>query len=588
MKNPYQQERRARPAARRRRVYNAARRPEAGPLVQLLDDEALSGVTGAANAAAETASFGGRFHTSAACGAAVERRLRLPATVTPATMRHADPPSPAPTGGGALGPLPEALARSGLAFALVDEDGRLAAVNAAFAEVAGATPGAILGMPLDELLAGALVDPQELAATLAGRRRRTVVEGPFRRRDGSAFWGSVTLTPGGSDARRPLALALLDDASERRRLDEEQRSLRDLLGAAASEWRATFDAIEMPILILGVGGRVERLNRAARDLAGQEFRDILGRRLGEIGDQALWREAEGLVEGVGREHQPATAQVQDEAAGRTWLLAASPGLPDLSKARPVILTVRELTGLVRLQESLRRSETMAAMGTLVAGVAHEVRNPLFGISAVIDALERRVDEREELSSHLGFLRREVRRLEKLMADLLDFGRPVVPEPEPMRLDRVVEDALLACSAQIEQATVTVEHRAAEAPPPVLLDRRRVTQALVNLVENALHHAPAGSRVEIVTEVVERAGHAWSQVTVRDHGPGFRESDLGRLFEPFFSRREGGTGLGLPIVLKIVEGHGGVVEADNAEDGGAVVRLRFPVHEQPNAAERRTP
>jgi signal transduction histidine kinase len=367
---------------------------------------------------------------------------------------------------------------------------------------------------------------------------------------------------------------LLDDTSERRRRDDEQEVLRDLLGAAASEWRATFDAIEMPIFIIGAGGRIERLNRAARALAGRPFGELLGHRLAEVGEGGLWQEGGRLVEQVRTDRQAASIELRD--GGRTWALAASPGTPDLSDKRPTILNVRELTSLVQLQESLRRSQTMAAMGSLVAGVAHEVRNPLFGISAVVDALERRFDHREELAVHLGYLRRELGRLEKLMAELLDFGRPVVPEPEPVLLRQVVDDALAACASQLDRSGVVVDLRSEAGNRPLHLDRRRVCQALVNLVENAIHHAPARSRLEIATETVERGGRCWSQVTVRDHGPGFQDGDLPRLFEPFFSRRHGGTGLGLPIAAKIVEGHDGEIELGNAAGGGAVARVSFPV------------
>ncbi|HEX6202289.1 MAG TPA: ATP-binding protein, partial [Thermoanaerobaculia bacterium] len=450
--------------------------------------------------------------------------------------------------------------------------------NASAAELLGKDSGELAERPLDALLCGFDLDRGLLAAMLtdvvAGRRRRASVEGRREGPEGNVL--SLTLTPAGEVGGRAQALLLLDDVTERRRLDTEQQRLRDLLGTAASEWRATFDAIDVSIFILGQGHRVERLNRAARALVGREFAQILGHHLAEIDAGPLWQQAGGLVERVAAEGRPASREVRDGPSGRTWTLAASPGLPDLSAARPIILTVRELTGLVRLQESLRRNQTMAAMGVLVAGVAHEVRNPLFGISAVVDALERRIEERPELVIHLAYLRREVGRLEKLMADLLDFGRPVVPEPEPMPLDRVVDDALLACGAQIARAAVEIELHVEEEPPPVPLDRRRVTQALVNLIENALHHAPPGGELEIAIAQVERGGRRWSEVTVRDNGPGFRPGDMPRLFEPFYSRREGGTGLGLPIVVKIVEGHGGEVEAENAADGGAVVRLRFPL------------
>ncbi len=363
-------------------------------------------------------------------------------------------------------------------------------------------------------------------------------------------------------------------------MDEEQRTLRDLLGAAASEWRATFDAIDMPIFILGTGGRAERLNRAARQLAGADFRDLLGRRLEQMGQGRLWQTA-GRVAEEAQRAGAAAAEVHDEATGRTWTLAASPGFPDLSQARPTILVIRDVTGLVELQESLRRSETMAAMGSLVAGVAHEVRNPLFGISATVDALERRVGERHELARHLGFLRHEVARLEKLMADLLDLSRPVRPEPRPAPLERVIEEALVACSARCAEKGVTVERGLsgdADRGRTLHLDTHRATQALVNVLENAIHHTPADGVITVATGTVQREGRCWREVVVRDSGPGFAPADLTRIFEPFFSRRAGGTGLGLPIVAQVVEKHGGRVEAGNAPQGGAEVRLRFPLPE----------
>lgn len=480
--------------------------------------------------------------------------------------------------------MPSPLAAAGLAFALVDDGGAVVSANPAFSSLLAARGGERAGRRLAELFAEGSLDRRELRDVVAGRRRRLGVEARLRRDDGSLFWGSVTLTPAGEVDGQRLALLLLDDTSERRRREDEHRMLRELLGAAASEWRATFDAIEMPIFILGADGRIERLNRAARVLAGRPFGDLLGHRLSELGEGALWQEAARLAERVRADHHAASIEVQD--GGRTWALAASSGTPDLSDERPTILNVRELTSLVQLQESLRRSRTMAAMGALVAGVAHEVRNPLFGISAVVDALERRVDHREELAGHLGYLRRELRRMEKLMAELLDFGRPVVPESAPVLLRQVVDDALLACAAQLDSSGVVVDLRAAATDGPLQLDRRRVCQAVVNLVENAIHHAPARSRLEIATETVERGGRRWSQVTVRDHGPGFRDSDLPRLFEPFFSRRAGGTGLGLPIVAKIVEGHDGEVEVGNADGGGAVARLSFPVLEPAATEEAR--
>ncbi|HEX2163815.1 MAG TPA: ATP-binding protein [Thermoanaerobaculia bacterium] len=485
----------------------------------------------------------------------------------------------APPTGSPSPEVPAVLAGAGLAFALVDAGGTVTAGNDTFADTLALPRAALAGRTLAELFSDSDLTPAELdfevGAVVAGRRRRASREA--RVGDGRAL--SLTFTPAGTWAGRRQALLLVDDVTERRRADEEQERLRDLLGTAASEWRATFDAIDAPIFIFGAGNRAERLNRAARALAGRDFAELIGRRLADFGEGPLWQEAAVLVDRARAERRPVEAEVRDPASGRTWTLAASPGTPDLSEARPVILTVRELTRLVRLQESLRRSQTMAAMGALVAGVAHEVRNPLFGISSVVDALELRLADRGELGTHLAHLRHELGRVEKLMADLLDFGRPVTPEPEPVALGDVVDDAIAACVPRLEAAQVTIECRR-DATQPVLLDRRRVCQALINLIENAAHHAPPGTPLEVRLESVARAGRTWAKLTLRDHGPGFRDADLPRLFEPFFSRREGGTGLGRPIVRRIVEGLGGEVEAANAPDGGAVVSLRFPLTAAP--------
>lgn len=477
--------------------------------------------------------------------------------------------------------MPEPLAGAGLPFAMVDAAGVATAVNESFAELIGSAEPGVSGERICDLFAESEIHAADfgrgLGAVLFGGQRRASFEVRF----GPDRVLGLTLTPAGSLAGGPQALLLVDDVTERRRADEEQERLRKLLGTAASEWRATFDAIDVPIFILGADNRAERLNGSARALAGRDFPELLGRRLADLGDLPLWQEADALVDRARGEGRALEAEVRDAVAGRTWTLTASPGTPDLSTARPIILTIREMTRLVRLQESLRRSQTMAAMGTLVAGVAHEVRNPLFGISSVVDALELRLAGRDELARHLAHLRRELGRVEKLMAELLDFGRPVAPEPEPMALETVIDDAIAACVPRLEEAQVTIDWQGGEAPP-VLLDRHRVCQALINLIENAAQHAPAGSRLELRLETVERDGRSWTKMALRDHGTGFREGDLPRIFEPFFSRRDGGTGLGLSIVRQIVEGHGGDVEAANATDGGAIVRLRFPVAASPPA------
>jgi signal transduction histidine kinase len=228
-----------------------------------------------------------------------------------------------------------------------------------------------------------------------------------------------------------------------------------------------------------------------------------------------------------------------------------------------------------LQAELRRSETMSAMGALVAGVAHEVRNPLFGISSTLDALTARLGEQGDFRRYIEILQTQVGRLGKLMADLLAYGRPQASQLDWAPLNSILGPAVESCAALAEERSVRIELRPDPGAGQVRLNHARLVLALGNLVDNALRHAPAGSVVTVESSHGEAEGSDVVECTVRDEGPGFRAEDLPQVFEPFFTRRRGGTGLGLALVQRIAHEHGGEATACNADAGGAVVAIRLP-------------
>ena len=231
--------------------------------------------------------------------------------------------------------------------------------------------------------------------------------------------------------------------------------------------------------------------------------------------------------------------------------------------------------MIPVQAESGKREAMSLLGALISGVAHEVRNPLFGISSTLDAFEARFGFREEYEPFISVLRGEVERLNLLMKDLLDYGRPLSHELAEGSLPAAVARAVQSCHLLAARSGVTIEDRTPADLPPIHLDSKRLPQAFLNLLENAIQHSPPGACVAIEGEVFEQEGGAWIALRVLDEGPGFRDEDLPRLFEPFFTRRRGGTGLGLSIVQTIVEAHGGSVIASNRETEGAVVETRFP-------------
>jgi signal transduction histidine kinase len=289
---------------------------------------------------------------------------------------------------------------------------------------------------------------------------------------------------------------------------------------------------------------------------------------------------------TGRDEFTDLAQHFNQMVAQLEMTTVSKGLLEASeqKLRETIVDLRHEIAerqraeeeQARLQASLRRSETMAAMGSLVAGVAHEVRNPLFGISSTLDAFEARFGAREEFQRYLAILRGELSRLTELTRELLEYGRAPSLELSPGKVEEVIDAAVEACAPLAQRLDIKVAARVSEGLPPVHRDQRRLLQVFQNLLENAIHHSPTGGLITVEGVEVYADEQAWIDYVIEDSGPGFRPEDLPWIFEPFFTRRRGGTGLGLSIAQRIVEEHHGTITAGNRPEGGAVVTVRLPL------------
>jgi signal transduction histidine kinase len=245
------------------------------------------------------------------------------------------------------------------------------------------------------------------------------------------------------------------------------------------------------------------------------------------------------------------------------------------------ITARERTEAERaqLQASLRRSEIMAAMGSLVAGVAHEVRNPLFAISSTLDAFEVRFAARQEYQRYSSVFRTEVQRLTTLMQALLEYGKPPKLDLVSDAPGEAYAQALRSCTPLATRMNVHIVSPAGTDSRLIRMDRQRLVQVFQNLMENAIQHSLSGGCIVVEATEVPLDGRDWISYAIKDSGPGFNPEDLPRVFEPFFTRRRGGTGLGMSIVQRIVEEHGGSIVAGNRPEGGAVIVVRFALIQQ---------
>jgi signal transduction histidine kinase len=385
---------------------------------------------------------------------------------------------------------------------------------------------------------------------------------------------------------RSVRVTALRDVSARVKAEELQRRLETDLRHAAEEWRQTFDALDLGIVLADSEARLIRLNRAALAEAAQSsFGEAAGQKLGRLARVEPWRTLLDLHGRVGASGVSHVAQAFEPTSERSFYLLGSPWFRGAGEPPWRVLTFRDVTEFMKLQEQLRQSRVLEAMGSLVAGVAHEVRNPLFSISATVDAVEAIYGVQPELKQHVALLRSQVGRLTQLTRDLLDYGRPQALQRTSVDLGEVVRRACRACATLLENRRVSVEERLASGLPRLHVDAARVEQALENLLANAIQHSPEGGVVTVRGGLETSAGERFVCCAVEDHGRGLDPEDFARVFEPFFTRRKGGTGLGLAIVRRIVSAHGGRAYATNRREGGACFTLWLPVH-APRAADAR--
>jgi PAS domain S-box-containing protein len=238
---------------------------------------------------------------------------------------------------------------------------------------------------------------------------------------------------------------------------------------------------------------------------------------------------------------------------------------------------RSYAELAQAQAQLIQRERLAALGELSAVVAHEVRNPLGVIFNSLGSLRRVLKPEGDARMLLDIVGEEADRLNRIVGDLLDFARPSPPALRPEALDRLVEDAVGAALA--ENRDIAVERDIGPGLSPVSMDSRLMRQAVLNVAVNAVQAMPHGGKLSVRA----RREGPWARVEIRDSGPGIPDEIRQRIFEPFFTTKASGTGLGLAVVKRIVEGHGGEVTVASEPGAGAAFTIRIPVEPAASSA-----
>jgi two-component system nitrogen regulation sensor histidine kinase GlnL len=250
----------------------------------------------------------------------------------------------------------------------------------------------------------------------------------------------------------------------------------------------------------------------------------------------------------------------------------------------IVLIIRDLTRLRELETALRQADRLSMLGTMAAGLAHEVKNPLGGIRGAAQLLGMELDSNNSpLTEYTDVVIREVARINDIIEELMDLTCPRNDKMGDTDISQILRDVVLLQKEAHRSRNLEFILQIDPSIPPIRGDEALLTRLLLNLVKNAAEAVNPGGRIEISTRIAtdyhlistDHKAVPWVVVEVADDGPGINSEDLDRIFTPFFTTKSQGTGLGLATCQKIADGHNGVIKARNRADKGSIFSVSIP-------------
>ncbi len=369
---------------------------------------------------------------------------------------------------------------------------------------------------------------------------------------------------------------------------QNYRVMTQTFERVTSRMRNVLQSIPTGVLTLDSRGVVTALNNAGERLLGLRASVILGRSVDEVlqaaPELATWIRTALAGERLMQETE--LALTADGGRRVTVRASASELRDDTGRSDGLVVLLRDTTEVNRLELQLRRTDKLAALGTLAAGVAHEVKNPLHALTLNLHLLQAEIAAPEppatEIKGYFDILRSEMDRIHRIVDNFLRFSRPSIPEVTPLNLHALLERVLSLTAFEAADHSVTIETQFDAALDSLAGDDGQLSQVFLNLVINALQAMPSGGTLVLTTR--RRVG--WAEIAVRDSGEGIQREILPHVFDPYFTTRPRGVGLGLAIAHRIVEGHHGTIDVESEGGKGTTMIVRLPLTHQVPVSETR--
>ena len=359
--------------------------------------------------------------------------------------------------------------------------------------------------------------------------------------------------------------------------DSQLRSFIQLIADDYVLFDAMMDSLTSGVIILDSNHGIIKTNRAASR--------ILGIPLSESAERPLWlsisdTKLADFIHTVIKNEEAKTAEefviVADE--GNRYIELSVLPLVKEKKVRGTIITIEDITERKREEIDKRRLENLASLTNLAAAVAHEIKNPLAAISIHVQLLRKNfkacnLEISEKAQKHLNVVEEEIERLNKIVVDFLFAVRPLQCEFAPVSVNDLIRNLLTTFQEEFAAAGITFLPQLDDTVPIIQADERFLRQALMNILTNAkAAMIPAGGEISIISRFDEKNVY----ITIADTGKGILPDLLHKIFEPYFTTKPDGSGLGLTMTYKVIKEHGGDIQVHSEIDNGTRFTLILPI------------
>jgi len=372
--------------------------------------------------------------------------------------------------------------------------------------------------------------------------------------------------------------AVITDITARKRAEVELQKSENM-------FRTLLDSASEAIMLIDANGMIRLINAKARNLFGYTRENILNNTLDrfipDLSRNMMFKNFDLFIRKI--KNNDISSGIEAKARrsdGSEFMVEINMTYVDLAEGAYLLAFMTDITSRKRLEEQLRHSQKMEAVGQMAAGIAHQLNTPLSVIAARLQLLQEEFNEQEtqKFSDEVSKMLQNTERMTNIIADLLSFSRDARTKNELINLNRIVDEILLLTNIRAKKASIQIEKKLSRNLPLMTADRSKLEQVFLNIAVNALDAMPQGGKFTISSGTTIKEGKTYVWFSFEDTGTGIPKNILSKIFDPFFTTKPvgKGTGLGLSICQDFVKEHNGIILITSQEGEGTAVRVEFPV------------